>query len=181
MSPSAAAFRFGSGERGITLIELFVTILVLAILLGLAAPTFRDVNLNNASTAQINDLVTALNMARAEATKLAVPVRVSSVGGNWQNGWQVATDRNRDGVLDANDLVLRTGDGAREGFTWQVQDTGGGGVTNVWFDAAGRLVGSAQPIMMTIRQPDGDVTKSRRLCVALSGRVESKKGEGACV
>jgi type IV fimbrial biogenesis protein FimT len=179
MRPVAAPNR--KFTNGFTVIELLVTLTMLGILIAIALPNFREASLNGATTAQTNDLVTAFNLARAEATKQSVPVRISAVGGDWQNGWEAATDRNQDGLLDANDLLVRTGDAARDGFTWIVADVGGNPVNDIWFNATGRLLGSAQPIVVTIRRPGGDTAKSRRLCIALSGRVESKKGESACL
>lgn len=168
-------------STGLSVFEVLITLTVLGILAALAVPSFREAALNGASTAQSNDLATAFSLARSEATKQAVSVRVSAVGGDWQAGWEVATDRNRSGTIDGADVVLRIGDQAREGFIWVVQDQGGGAVADVWFNASGRLVGMAQPVVVTIRRPDGDASKSRRLCIALSGRLESKKGEGSCL
>jgi len=55
--------------RGFTLIELLVTIVLVAVLLTLAAPNFRTLVQNNRVTTQANELVSALNLARAEAVK----------------------------------------------------------------------------------------------------------------
>jgi type IV fimbrial biogenesis protein FimT len=70
---------------GFTLIELLITIVVLAVLLTLAAPSFRDVIQNNRVTAQANELVSALHLARAEAVKRGqnAQVRVRPAGQGW--------------------------------------------------------------------------------------------------
>ncbi len=166
--------------RAFTVMEMLITVTALGIALAIAIPSFREAGLNAATSAQTNDLITALNTARAEATKFTQPVRVSAVGGNWQDGWTLATDRDRDGLLNGTDIELRTGDVTRDGFILVVEDTAGTAVTDIWFNGTGRLVGSTVPIVMTVRRPDGDTTKSRRVCIALSGRVESFKGETAC-
>lgn len=72
-------------RRGFTLIELLVTIVVLAVLLTLAAPSFRDVIQNNRVTAQANELVSALNLARSEAVKQGrnAQVEVRPAGEGW--------------------------------------------------------------------------------------------------
>ena len=167
--------------QGFTLFEVMITLIVLAIMLTFAIPSFREATLNGATTAQTNDMVAAFNGARSEATKISRPVRVSALGDNWLNGWEMASDQDRDGAINGPDVLLLNGDPAREGFAIAVEDTGGAIVNDVWFDASGRLLGAAQPIVVTVRRPDGDLEKSRRLCIALSGRVESKKGEGACL
>ena len=80
---------------GFTLIELMVTVVVLAVLLGIAAPSFVSVIQNNRSTALANQLVTAMNLARMEAIRRGVQVTVCSSSdgttctGNWTDGWLV--------------------------------------------------------------------------------------------
>lgn len=91
-------------NRGFTLIELMVTIAVLAIVLGIAVPSFQDFVRKNRLVATTNNLVSALAMARSEAIKRAARVTVASA--NWSAGWQVFVDT---GVVgDASgDTVLR--------------------------------------------------------------------------
>jgi type IV fimbrial biogenesis protein FimT len=62
--------------RGFTLIELMVTIAVLAILATVGIPGFVDLVQNNRVTTQANELVTALNVGRTEAVKRGRPVQV---------------------------------------------------------------------------------------------------------
>jgi type IV fimbrial biogenesis protein FimT len=90
--------------RGFTLIELMVTIAILAILITLAAPSFSNVIRSNRVASQTNALVTALNTARSEASKRGLPVTVcaakdaafsacSGDAADWQKfGWMVFTD-----------------------------------------------------------------------------------------
>jgi type IV fimbrial biogenesis protein FimT len=88
----------GHIPRGFTLIELMVAIMVLAILLGVAVPSFRDAALGSRLTAYANDLVASAQIARSEAIKRNAPVRlcVSAGGaacedGSWEVGWIVVT------------------------------------------------------------------------------------------
>ncbi len=56
-------------QRGVTLIELMVTVTLLSILLGLAAPNFRTW-INNAKVRTVSDsLQTGLRLAQAEAVR----------------------------------------------------------------------------------------------------------------
>jgi type IV fimbrial biogenesis protein FimT len=85
--------------RGFTLIELMVTIMVLAVLLGLGVPSFREAALSSRVTSYANDLVASVQLARSEAIKRNAPVTLcaSSDGtvcedeGGWEVGWIVAT------------------------------------------------------------------------------------------
>ena len=63
-------------SAGFTLLEIMLVIALLAILLGLAAPSFSDFVRNSRITGKANDLLAALNLARTEAIKRHVPVTV---------------------------------------------------------------------------------------------------------
>jgi type IV fimbrial biogenesis protein FimT len=91
-------------SRGFTLIELMVTIAILAIVLGLAVPSFQDFVSRNRLVAATNNLVSALALARSEAIKRATPVTVASA--DWSAGWQVFVDTGTIGD-PAGDTVLR--------------------------------------------------------------------------
>lgn len=54
-------------QTGFTLMELMITVLVAALLVGVAVPTFRQVIAGNRLVTQTNDLVGALTIARSEA------------------------------------------------------------------------------------------------------------------
>lgn len=86
--------------RGFTLIELLITIAIAAIILALAAPSFRAMLMNNALTAQVGGLTAALNYARNTALSQAINVQVCPVGvlnsttcgASWGSGWIVVRD-----------------------------------------------------------------------------------------
>src|SRR5687768_2450337 len=92
MSPSSLR----TARAGFTLIEMMVAISVVAILIGVAAPGLRDFMLNVRLTGYANDLLTALMLARSEATKRDVRVSVCARkknndgqcanGQQWDNG-----------------------------------------------------------------------------------------------
>ena len=55
--------------RGLTLIELMMTIAIAAILLAVAAPGFQQTLNSSRLSSAVNELASAINLARAEAVR----------------------------------------------------------------------------------------------------------------
>ncbi|MBB3063029.1 GspH/FimT family pseudopilin [Microbulbifer rhizosphaerae] len=123
------------GQGGFTLIELMVTIAVLAIVVTIAAPSFTTMINNNRSIALGEELVTALNYTRAEAVKRgqSVSICASSDGatctGTWTDGWIVA---------DIDDNVLRHWQAPNAGAAIAVT-RGGNNITSISYARLGTL------------------------------------------
>jgi len=99
-------------QAGFNIIEMMVAVAVLGILLGFGVPGLQAIMQNNRLTSQINQLSTALALARSEAIKLneRVVVCASTDGAEcaatsdtsgWDDGWVVFVDRNADSDVDA--------------------------------------------------------------------------------
>jgi type IV fimbrial biogenesis protein FimT len=124
-------------QTGFTLIELMFTIIVLAVLLGLAVPNFRDFLRNSRLTTTANELLADAHLARTEAVKRRVAVSICSTdephaeepecrGAAATNfsGWLVfVDDADGDGAWDAGEEILRRRDPAPAGVTVK-SDTG---------------------------------------------------------
>ena len=94
--------------RGFTLIELMVTVALLAVGLALGTPYIRDAVMNVRMTGQANDLMADLALARSEAVKRNVTVSLCTTidgvtcgGGTWADGWLVFPDLNGNVTQDA--------------------------------------------------------------------------------
>lgn len=88
--------RAGVRLRGFTLVELMITIAILAILLAVAAPSFNDAMLGSRLGSLANRVVASSMLARGEAIKRnsTVTMCVSTDGatcatGGWEQGWIV--------------------------------------------------------------------------------------------
>lgn len=116
--PVFRSYRFRPGRRcartpgGFTLIELAVTLAVLAIFIAISAPLFAGVINGNRLTSNANELVAAIQIARSESIRNnARAVVCESANGTscstnspWR-GWIVFVDRNNNSVPDANEIM----------------------------------------------------------------------------
>src|SRR5215470_12089665 len=100
---------------GFSVMELMVTLSIVAILVALATPSFRNFTSSNRVTTVNNDLVTALNLARSEAARRSTPVTVcasadgDTCGANtdWASGWIVFQNPGAAGVIASQQDVLQ--------------------------------------------------------------------------
>jgi type IV fimbrial biogenesis protein FimT len=117
---------------GFNIIELMVTISIIAITAAIAAPSFTEVILSNRRTAQVNGMVGLLNFARSNALIIgsnSANPRISICPANsahtacaadWSQGLLVFTDQNANGSLDAGEAILRGTEAMPTGYTLSV-------------------------------------------------------------
>ncbi|TAK62529.1 GspH/FimT family pseudopilin [Methylobacter sp.] len=165
---------------GFTLIELIVTISIVAILVGIAIPSFSSVIRSTRLTTYANELVTSLNLARSEAVKRGVQVSVRRKGStnqNWDSGWDIFTDLDGDGILDTVDTLLKTYPALTNGFTLRTGTAG-------YQDFAAYLPSglSLSSIGDTFRLCDSsaDTLNSRAIEINAVGRSRTYQGTTAC-
>lgn len=95
-----------SGQRGFTLIELMITLVVLAIFLSIAAPSFTRLMERSRVTSETNNFIGLFQIARAEAVRHNRQVGVRTQTG-WRNDVEVYLDADNSGAFSAGDTVLR--------------------------------------------------------------------------
>lgn len=79
-------------SHGFTLVELLVSLAVLAVVMGLAVPSIRDYLLNQRVRSVAFDLAASLLQTRSEAGKRSANVTITQAAGGWQNGWTITLD-----------------------------------------------------------------------------------------
>ncbi|MBI5925441.1 MAG: GspH/FimT family pseudopilin [Aquabacterium sp.] len=127
----------GKAHKGFTLVELMVTVAIVAILASVGAPQLRAFLVKQQVRSDVDRLTTAIHMARSEALKRSGPVSICPLAdassstpsckakgdvvlGSWSQGWMVFVDYpNSSGALGAyesdTDTILLVEQGTRAG------------------------------------------------------------------
>jgi type IV fimbrial biogenesis protein FimT len=95
-------------QQGLTLIEVMVTLVILAITAAIIAPAIDTVYVNFRLKSSARTLFADLNLAKINALKSLVPHTVLLGGASGtQQGWIVFRDSNDNGVFDSGEKELR--------------------------------------------------------------------------
>jgi type IV fimbrial biogenesis protein FimT len=173
---SKSCYLSPSPAQGFTLIELMITLAVMAILLGIAAPSFNNVVLSNKLSSYANNLVASANLARSEAIKRnsAITLCASSNGtscaasGGWEQGWVIKTT--------SGTQIIQTQPAAASGF----KITEGSALLSMDFDPSGVGTSSAASLKICRATPtSGD--QERVVSISATGRASvAKTTTGSC-
>jgi len=166
---------FSRTVPGFGLIELIVAISIVAILTAAAIPSFRELGRRMTVTEHTNDMVAALNMARAEAVKRGVIVAVVGTGSNWTaGGWSVRADSDRNGAITTADDLLATYPPVLHDYAVKTKVTAGNDAQIV-FGALGSLATPATAVDVNVCRPDHLAAQSAWIHIVPSGEITSRR------
>lgn len=172
-----------SRERAFTLIELMIALAVLALVLTLGVPSFRNNIIDNRQVSELNALVAELNWARSEAVARNTPVTVKRLTSDWTGGWGIFVDRDGDGVLDSDGdgTLCETGEdcelrqhsalpgGLQLSFSW----------TRVTYDSMGMSQGFNGTFTLCNDEDPRGSRSARGLVLSSNGRVRPARDENS--
>ncbi|MEJ2041848.1 MAG: GspH/FimT family pseudopilin [Reinekea sp.] len=166
--------------RGFTLVELVVTVVILAIVIMFAIPSFNTL-MNRISTNSSRDkILTAFHYARSEAISQQAEVTICasadgancSATSNWTSGWIVFLDDNGNQTVDTGDNVLSV---------WQNELVHGATLEEdnnkvaTTFDANGTI---GIPLVLTLEPfTNCGVTEARVFTLSPVGRMAVTEGD----
>lgn len=166
--------------KGFTLIELMVTLALVAILMTVAVPSLTTFQRNAQLTSFSNTLLASINAARGEAMKRGrYAMVVPADAAHWSSGWIVFVDMDRSQAYEAaNDFTVLT----REAPPSYLVITGNGSVAlslpYIMFDASGyskTKSGGFGASTFEVKRNDvsgtDQLTQTRRIKIASTGRV----------
>lgn len=168
-------------SQGFTLIELMVSIALVAVLMMVAVPSLTTFQRNAELTSFSNTLLASINAARGEAMKRGrYAMVVPADGTNWSSGWIVFVDMDRSQAYEAaNDVSILTR-GALPSYLEIPTPTGTANESPPYlmFDASGyskNKAGGFGAVTFQIRRNDVSGTEqlqqTRRVKIASTGRV----------
>jgi len=178
-----------SSHRGFTMIELMVTVAIVAILATIAAPNLTSFLDSSRLGAFRGDLVSSLALAKSEAMKRGSTVSLSPIAPSTdlRDGWVVFVDEDTPtGIASGTSTVV-----AQQGaYGSNLESTAfiSGGQRFVAFDRLGRSIltnngAGLGRVEMKVVDGGGAMRKQGTLCVAWGGRtryVPDQLGASVC-
>lgn len=158
-------------NRGFTLIEMMIGLVIVGVGLTIAVPSFQGMTARNQIAVQVNEFLVAVNLARSEASRRGSNVCIQGVGTNvsdqFGDGWRVVEANS--GSCDGG--VIRSFGALPGESTLDLVGT----ATTLEFTSLGAL-DSSTPVSVDLCYPD---QLGRRVYINLLGRSKSHRPDDA--
>ncbi len=160
---------------GLTLSELMTAVCVTGVVAAIAAPNFKHILTENRLSNNANQLVGAFAFSRSEAIKRGTQVTIKHKDATprvWENGWDIFTDSNGNGVIDVSDELLMAYQALPDGYTLR---TGANYASWVAYLGSGNFRSSSGFVNDTFRLCDSSANKKQsRAIIIKMGRVRTE-------
>ncbi|RLK48634.1 type IV fimbrial biogenesis protein FimT [Alkalispirillum mobile] len=159
-------------QRGFTLVELMITVIVLAVVAGIAYPSLQWTIARSTTSSDVNRLISDLAFARSEAVQRGLTVTLTPEQGNWSSGWQI-TDENAELLRETSALG---GQAVTSGAGGQ-----GSGPDSITFTSMGRVDSGSQIIRYQHRE-ENPLIDAREIRVSRMGQASvcTTDNSGSC-
>lgn len=97
-------------QQGLTLPELLVALIVLAITLNLAIPSYTDLRQRDQLRVAALDFYQFIQLTRTHAVSRNRRVTMTHTG-NWDKGWEIYEDSNNNGQRDVEEPIIMEKEG----------------------------------------------------------------------
>jgi type IV fimbrial biogenesis protein FimT len=177
---------------GFTLIEMMVVIIIMALLLAWALPSYKNLVNQYRMSDELNQIQTDVELARSSAIRTGSTVTICptlapastaatpACSGNneWNTGWIVFSDNNNDQTVDPGDAVLRVHIGITGGDTLVSEVDGGAAVSTITFNqmggtaAWGGTAAAPKQGQMVLNDSNNDTNMLRCLTISEAGMIQ---------
>lgn len=165
--------------HGVTLLELLITLVIVAITLSLAVPNLRGMMSRNQLLGQANELAGALALARSEAVTRGSQAGVcasldgatcNGSAGDWNQSLLVFLDVDNNSALDAGEPVLKV-------LSAHGEVSQAAGQAAFYFTASGFSTSATQSQIDVCHVDTAEHDRCRRVTIAPSGIVTVRSVE----
>lgn len=186
---------------GFTLIELMVTVSVLAIILGLGIPNLREFLVRNQASQIVTEFASDVARTRVEAinrnncVSMCLSANTASAltggtptcataGSNWQAGWIIFSNptcsaAQNNPTTSGSELIAVRQSGL---LTFELAPASGAALRRLTFDSRGTAAGVQKNLTLAYTPENTSSPHYRSVCLSSAGRIriEQYAGVSAC-